>query len=353
MDSKHLEKIGMSPGQVIYTGKKTGKVKINLIKYNEQEVKYEDCENFDDLIKKFDSEMTNWINLDGVNDVNLMKEISGYFNFHSLMTEDIMNTDHLPKSDEYENHLFLTLKMMILEEKNGDFETIEEHLSLVLGTNYVISFQDKAERDLFDSVLDRIINNKGRIRKFKADYLFYGLLDSVVDHYFHIMEYVRESIENLEEFALSNPDQNITNEINNIRKRLTKMRKLIYWVKTAIEKANLNESELISQKTVPYFKDVLDHTIHLESNFENFRDSVASLMDMYMSNLSNNLNLTMKTLTIFSLFFVPLTFIAGVYGMNFQYMPELSWKWGYVAVLVVMLITVLVMFIFLRRKKWL
>ena len=264
-----------------------------------------------------------------------------------------MNTDHLPKSDEYENHLFLTLKMMKLKEKNGVYETIEEHLSLVLGNNYVISFQDKAEGDLFNSVLDRIINNKGRIRKFKGDYLFYALLDSVVDHYFHIMEYVRDSIENLEEFVLSNPDQNITNEINIIRKRLTKMRKLTYLVKTAIEKANLIESDIIGKKTVPYFKDVLDHIIHLESNFENFRDSVASVMDMYMSNLSNNLNLTMKTLTIFSLFFVPLTFIAGVYGMNFQYMPELSWKWGYALVLVIMLITVLAMFIFLRRNKWL
>jgi magnesium transporter len=351
--STYTKKIGLPPGQIMYVGEhEQAPVKINLIKYNESEVIEKHIEKLEDLGELIDPGYTIWINLDGINDTVIMEQLSNRFNFHPLMTEDIMNTEHFPKSEEFEEHHFFTLKMVRLNYENGGPSIMSEHLSLVLGSNFVISFQDKMNGDVFDTVRVRLQTPKSKLRKNKADFLFYALIDSVVDQYFNVMEFVRERIEDMEDYVLENPTEHYINHIIAIKKQLTNIRKVVLPLKEAIDRLFAEESEFISEDTYTYFRDVQDHIIHLSASFDSFRDSVSSLMDMYMSNLSTNLNIIMKTLTIFSLFFVPLTFIAGLYGMNFKFMPELEWQYGYPTIIMVMVGSVITMFIYLRRKGW-
>ena len=352
--STYSKKIGLPPGQIMYIGDhEQAPVKINLIKYNESEVIEKQIDSVDEIESYLDPAYTVWVNLDGINDAAIMEQLSLKFNFHPLMTEDIMNTEHLPKSEEFEEHYFFTLKMLRLLHKHGDSSIVSEHLSLVLGSHFLISFQDKINGDVFDNVRARLQSPKSRLRKNRADYLFYALIDSVVDHYFNVMEFIRERIEDMEDYVLENPSEHYINHIIAIKKQLTNIRKVILPLKEAIDRLFTEESEFIGEDTYTYFRDVQDHIIHLSTSFDSFKDSVSALMDMYMSNLSTNLNIIMKTLTIFSLFFVPLTFIAGLYGMNFQYMPELGYQYGYPIVLIVMFGSVITMFIYLRRKGWL
>lgn len=346
------KKIGSSPGDLVYLGDQDQQIQITLIKYNEQTEETIDIKNIEDLKEKFEPDKINWINLDGIGNRDLMKELAGHFKFNDLMTEDIMNTEHHPKSEEFDEHLFTILKMVWLTKNNDEIDIISEHLSLVLGENYVISFQDKIEGDVFGSVRQRIRQNKGRIRQMGVDYLYYKLIDSIVDQFFLVMEHTREQIEDLEDYILSNPSKNMNEEIIRLRRNISELRRMIFMMHGAVKNIMSEGSNYIKEDTILYFKDILDHTNHLNSDFESFRDYVTSIMDIYMSNLSNNLNIIMKTLTIFSLFFVPLTFLAGIYGMNFEYMPELHQKWGYPAILVVMLIVVSLMYIYLKRKKW-
>lgn len=352
--SSYAKKIGLPPGQIMYVGEHDmAPVKISLIKYNETEVIEEHIESVDEIASYLDPAYTIWVNLDGINDSEIMQKLSDLFAFHPLMTEDIMNTEHFPKSEEFEQHHFFTLKMMRLIQENGDTSIVSEHLSLVLGSHILISFQDKVDGDVFDNIRVRLQSPKSRLRTNRADYLFYALIDSVVDRYFNVMEFIRERIEDMEDYVLENPTEQYINHIISIKKQLTNLRKVVIPLKDAIERLFSDESDYIGEDTYTYFRDVQDHILHLSSTLDGFKDSVSSLMDMYMSNLSTNLNIVMKTLTIFSLFFVPLTFIAGLYGMNFQYMPELEWQYGYPAVLVIMTGSVITMFIYLRRKGWL
>jgi magnesium transporter len=345
-------KIGTSPGEYIYVGKKLKEVKITLVKYDSDSGETIEIKNFDHLIENLDDHKNNWINLDGVGDVELMTKISLYFKFDKLMAEDIMNTEHLPKSEEFDEHLFSTLKMVWLEKLHDKVQITKEHVSLVLGKNYVLSFQDSIEGDVFDSVRQRIKSGKGQIRKKGADYLFYALADTIVDHFFLVMEYMREQIEDLEDYVLTDPKESMIEEISSLRRKISEMRRMIHMIHEAVKKIITEESDFIDESTNPYLKDVLDHTNHLNNNFDSFRDYISNIMDMYMSNMSNNLNVILKTLTIFSLFFVPLTFIAGIYGMNFQNMPELGYAWGYPMVLGFMIVITLIMFFYMRRKRW-
>lgn len=356
--SKYTQKAGMAPGSMIYTGTKSQEVVLQLIVYDSNEIAEYESKDFKEIIGHMDPNKTNWINFDGIGNVELMTSVSEYFNFHPLMAEDILNTDHLPKSEEYEEHFFFTTKMLRLREDNQlntkreKTNFIQEHISLVLGKHYVLSFQDDLEGDVFDGVRSRLRSGKGRIRAKNADYLFYALLDSVVDNYFFIMEDIREHIELMEDFILENPHINMTNEIINTKKQLTTIRRIFFPLTSAVDKIFADEPDLIDESIYPFLNDIKDHVVHLGTSFEGFKESVTSLMDMYMSNLSNNMNAVMKTLTIFSMFFVPLTFLAGIYGMNFEYMPELGWEYGYYMIWGIMITTVILMFIYLKRKKW-
>ncbi len=350
----YSRKVGLAPGQLLYIGEhEGGPIEMSLIKYDQSGVEEYDIKDVEDLIEKFDPGKINWINIDGINDVEMIGKIAGRFSFHPLMTEDILNTEHLPKSEEYDDHHFFTLKMLRLGTHKREDGIYQEHVSFVLGNNYVISFQDNISGDVFDNVRLRIKTSRSRLRRNGSDYLFYALLDSVVDGYFNITEFVRDKIGDMEDYILENPAEQMSSNIIAMRKQLNNMRKVILPLRDAVDRLFTDESEFIQEHTYTYFRDVQDHIVHIYTTFDGFKETVSSMMDMHMSNLSNSLNMIMRTLTIFSLFFVPLTFIAGVYGMNFQYMPELAWKYGYPFALGLMFCCVLVMFIYMRRKGWL
>jgi magnesium transporter len=352
--SHYTEKVGQDPGQLTYIGNKPQKpIQIKLIQYSQDSFLEIDSHSFSDIAKNLDTTKINWIDVEGISDINLIQEIATYFDFHPLMTEDILNSEHLPKSEEYDKHHFFTLKMMKLASNDNKAFVQQEHLSLVLGSYYLISFQDLVEGDVFEGIRFRARSAKGRLRKNASDYLFYALVDTVIDQYFLVMEYFKERIEDLEDEILANPSTNMINKISALKREMTNIRRVIYPIRDAIERIFIEDYDLLDSSTITYFRDVRDHMYHLVSIYDNAKDTIASLMDMYMSNLSINLNNIMKALTTISLFFVPLTFIAGVYGMNFKYMPELNWILGYPFAWGIMLSVIAVMYIYLRRKKWL
>jgi magnesium transporter len=264
--------------------------------------------------------------------------------------EDIMNTDQRPKTEDYGEYLYIVLKMLS-SGKNG--EIITEQLSLVLGTNFVLSFQEGVEGDVFNLIRERLRNGKGRIRKMGADYLAYSLLDAVVDNYFVILEKFGDKVELLETELIKDPTQKTVQRIYQLKRELIFLHNAVWPLREVVSALGKRESPLIREATVPYFRDVYDHVIHVIDSVDIYREMISSMLDMYLSSVSNRLNEVMKVLTIIATIFMPLTFIAGVYGMNFRRMPELEWRYGYPAALLVMLGIGVLMLFYFRRKKWL
>ena len=350
----YTDKAGHEAGELTYIGdKEKSVIGLKLIQYDKDSYMEFDSTSFREIADYIDNTKVNWIDVEGISDTDLINEIAAQFDFHPLMTEDILNSEHLPKSEEYEKHHFFTLKMMKLRQEGDETIIDQEHLSLVLGDCYVITFQDLVEGDVFEGVRARARAGRGRIRKNGSDYAFYALIDSVIDQYFIVMEHLKEKMEDLEDEILANPSDNMINDIIGLKREMTAIRRVIYPVRDAVERIFIEDYDLLNPNTITYFRDVRDHIYHLVTIYDNAKETIASLMDMYMSNLSNNLNAIMKTLTMISLFFVPLTFIAGVYGMNFRFMPELDWKMGYPFAWVIMLGIVVFMYVYLRRKRWL
>jgi magnesium transporter len=349
----HLsKKVGQIPGEMHYVGDK-GNVAtaINVIAYDESSQHFVDIDHPENLSTVINSHRTTWINVEGVSDLAKIKALADYFDFHPLMAEDVVNTEHLPNLQEYDNHLFFAMKMLRVDPETEQLEV--EHLSLVLGVNYVISFQEDKEGDVFQHIRERIKAKKGRVCKMGADYLYYLLIDSVVDHYFFVLESIRQRVEDIEERLLIQPEHNIIPEITTLKKQFALIRKLVFPLQEEVMRLVSGEYEdFIQEGTLPYFRDVVDHIKHLTSSFETFRDTLYSLMDLYLSNLSHSMNSVMKTLTVITTIFIPLTFIAGVYGMNFKHMPELQYPWAYPVVLVSMLLLGGGMMLFIKRKNW-
>jgi magnesium transporter len=350
--AQYTKKVGQIPGELVYVGDKANlPTAIKVIAYDEQNQHFVDIDHPDNLAKVIDTHRTTWINVDGVSDLAKIKVIADYFNFHPLMGEDIVNTEHLPKLQEYDSHLFFAMKMLKIIPETNDLDV--EHLSLVLGPNYVISFQEEKEGDVFQHIRDRIKAKKGRVCRMGADYLFYLLIDAIVDHYFLVLEGIRQRVEDMEESLLLEPQHNIIPEITELKKQFSYIRKLVFPLQEEVQRLVVGEYEdFIQEATMPYFRDVLDHVKHLTSSFETFRDTLYSLMDLYMSNLSHSMNSVMKTLTVITTVFIPLTFIAGIYGMNFKHMPELEFPWAYPLVLGLMLCLGVGMLIYSRSRQW-
>lgn len=290
-----------------------------------------------------------WINVNGVHDVELLESLGEHFELHPLVLEDIANTDQRTKCENYDNYVYLVAKM--LTHENADGELRSEQVSLVLGDGFVISFQEE-KGDVFDPVRKRIRREKGRIRQMNADYLAYALLDSMVDGYFSVLEALGDRGEELQERVMDTPQQGIVREIHSLKRQLLGFRRAAWPLREAIRTLQQEESTLIGGKTRPYLRDLYDHTIQVLDTVEVFRELVSSIMDLYMNGLSNRMNEVMKVLTVMASIFIPLTFIAGVYGMNFKYMPELEWQWGYPAVMLLMCAIALGMLVFFRKKDW-
>ena len=348
---KTARKVGLPPGTLVQVEeKKAEKAKISLIDYDEAQFQEKEAETVEECFPFKDKPSVTWINIEGVYQVEVIEKIGAHFGIHPLVLEDIMHTVQRPKIEEFEDYIFVVVKMIYFDDKKNDIEV--EQLSIILGPNFVISFQEK-EGDVFDHVRERIRRNKGRIRKMKPDYLAYALIDTIVDHYFIVLEKLGEKIEGMEEELVTKPTPETLQSIHILKRELIFLRKSIWPLREVVNVLERGESSLIDESTGIYLRDVYDHTIQVVDTVETFRDMVSGMLDIYLSSISNKMNEVMKVLTIIATIFIPLTFVAGLYGMNFKYIPELEWHWGYFAVLFVMVIIGFVMVLYFRNKKWL
>jgi magnesium transporter len=326
------------------------KVKITIIDYDEAHLQEKEVKNVEECFPFKDKPTVTWINVDGIHDIKLIEQIGRHFDMHPLIPEDIVNTAQRPKYEDFGGYFFIVLKMLFYDEQAG--ETTSEQVSLIVGSNFVISFQEK-EGDVFNPIRDRIRNAKGRIRKMGADYLAYALIDAIVDHYFIILERFGEKIENTEGELVLNPTPETLQVIHKLKREMIFLRKSVWPLREVISGLQRSESALIHKSTVIFLRDVYDHTIQVIDTIETFRDMTSGMLDIYLSSISNKMNEVMKVLTIIATIFIPLTFIAGIYGMNFRYMPELGWRFGYVMVWAIIFVVAILMMIYFKRKRWL
>jgi len=348
---RHSKKAGLPPGTLVHIGEKRAeKIRITLIDYDERNFQERPVETIEKCFPFKETPTVTWINIDGLHDIETIEKAGQHFGLHPLILEDILNTGQRPKFEDYEKYLFIVLKML---RYNDDDNTIQsEQISLVLGQNFVLSFQEVVG-DVFDQIRERIRNAKGRIRKMGPDYLAYALIDAVVDNYFAILERVGETIEAVEEEVVTNPNEKTLQQIHALKREMISLRKSVWPLREMISGLERSESSIIKETTDIYLRDVYDHTIQIIDSIESFRDMVSGLLDIYLSSISNRMNAVMKVLTIIATIFIPLTFVAGIYGMNFKYMPELEWKWGYLYLWTIVVIVGICMLIYFRRKKWL
>ncbi len=351
LSKKSSIKAGLPPGTLIHVGKKKSEnVKISVLDFNDEIFDAVEVKNEIDCSVYKDPTTVSWINVDGLHNIDLMRSLGDQFELHNLLLEDILNTNHRPAAEEYDDRIFLTLKMLGVSKSGKSI--VSEQVSFVLGSDWLLSFQEK-EGDLFDSVRNRLKEAKGNIRKNGADYLLYALVDTIVDNYFFVSEYFSEKIEAVEEVVLTGADHTTVHEIQRLKKLLIDFRKSISPLREAVSALQRDNSVLISQNTRRYLRDVYEHLIQVSDSIESHRDLLASIMDLYLSGESNKMNKTMQVLTIIATIFIPMTFVAGIYGMNFDHMPELHWEYGYHAAWGVMLVILVIMVIFFRRKRWL
>lgn len=345
------KKIGLPPGTLIHIGeKKIETAKISIIDYDVDQFEEKEAKSVEECFPFKDKFTVTWININGIHDVEIIEKIGNHFNIHPLILEDIVHTGQRPKMEDLEEYIYIVLNMFFFNENEHQINA--EQVSLILGPKFVISFQEK-EGDVFDSIRDRIRNNKGRIKKMGSDYLAYALLDAIVDNYFLILEKIGENIEDVEEELVANPTPETLQIIHNLKREMIFLRKSVWPLREVVNSLERAESPLISPSTTPYLRDVYDHTIQVIDTIETFRDMVSGMLDIYLSSVSNRMNEVMKVLTIIATIFIPLTFIAGNYGMNFEYMPELGWRWSYLMYWIIILSIAVLMFIYFRRKRWL
>lgn len=346
---KRSQKAGLPPGTPMYIGDNpTEAAHITLIHYDKTELQEKEVEHLEECFTFRDKQRVNWINVTGLH-AGVIAQLGACFGVPSLVLEDILNTDQRPKMEDLDNNLYIVLKMLSCHQRHQDIRI--EQVSLVLGSNYVLSFQEK-EGDVFDPVRQRIRNQKSQLRKNGPDYLAYALLDTIVDNYFLILEMLGEQIAALEDELLNNPTSKTVQKIHHLKREMIYLRKSVWPLRELITALSREEVALITPLTRTHLRDVYDHTIHVIETIETYREMLASMFDLYLSSMSNRMNEVMKVLTIIATIFIPLSFIASIYGMNF-YIPEVRWPWGYPVVLAVMLLIGIAMLAYFRRKKWL
>jgi len=320
---------------------------LELITYDRNSfAKYDDLE-ISTLLSKLEKDKVNWINIDGLNNQEVIDKVQEHFALHYLLIDDVV-ADQRPKSEEFESHLFFTMKML---HRIDGMQIDYEQISFVLGPNYLISFQEK-EGDLFEGFRGRIQQDIGKVRKKNADYLLYRLIDIVVDSYYTVLDKIGDIIDEIEEDAYENPSTRSFNQIQQLKKEIIYLRKALYPLREAVGRIAKGESEFINDECLRYYSDVYDHIAHLIDSVDTYKDLTAGLLDIHINAMNTKMNEVMKVLTVISTIFMPLTFIVGVYGMNFRFMPELNWKYGYFAVWGVMAVIFFGMLAFFRRKKW-
>lgn len=342
-------KTGLPPGSLIHIGKiLTDSVEINLTEFNSDKIIHKKISSLDGLDATNES-FNSWIEISGLHDTKIIESVGKTLGISPLVLEDILNTEHRPKFDIQDGLIFLTLKAFSLSESK-DIQT--EQASFVLGTGFLVSFQE-SHHSWFDPVKFRLDNSVGKIRHRGLDFILYSLIDVIVDQYYAVVEQIGDELEDLEEMIFENPSQALLEKIRIIKKEIINIRKSLTPLLEAISKLNRDEPELIDQDVMRYYGDIYDHIVQIIDYIDTYRELSAELKESYLSNITLRMNQVMKLLTIITTIFIPLTFIAGIYGMNFENMPELYWKYGYFCVLGIMLFIMAGMLIYFRRKKWL
>jgi magnesium transporter len=349
---KRAKEAGLPSGALVHMGeKKIEKTRITLMDYDETHFQDREIKTLDESLPFKDQSTVTWVDIEGIHQVTMLGKLGERFGLHPLVVEDILNMEERPKIEDFGDYILIILKIPYHCDNGSNGIEIEQ-ISLVLGLNFVVSFQER-EGDVFRSIREQIRNNKGRIRKLGADFLAYALVDSIVDTYFTVLEKFGESMEALEEEVLTDPLPETSQTIHNLKRKIILLRKSVWPFREIVVVLEKGESPLIQDSTKIFLSDVYDHTIEVIETVEIFRDMLSSTLDIYLSSVSNKMNEVMKVLTIIATIFIPLTFITGIYGMNFKYMPELVWRWGYPMVWLVMIGIGVAMLMYFRKKKWL
>lgn len=360
---RRSKKTGLPPGTLVHVGERKAELMaLSVFVYDDSASEEREVSTVEECLALRGTRTVTWINVTGLHDVDVIEKLGEGFGIHPLVLEDILNTDQRPKMEDYDSYLFLVLKMIYYGNGgegeasgsigigNTDEEISIEQVSLILGPGYVISFQESRE-DVFEHVRGRIRSAKGRIRKMGADYLAYALVDAVVDNYFAVLEKSGEWIEEVEEDLMASPSPETLADIHALKRDMILLRKSISPLREVIGGMEKGGG-LIEDSTRPYFRDIYDHVIQAVDSIETYRDMLSGMLDIYLSSVSNRMNEVMKVLTVIATIFIPITFIAGVYGMNFKVMPELGWRWGYPLTLLVMFMVALFMIFYFRKKRW-
>ncbi|MDH7514246.1 MAG: magnesium/cobalt transporter CorA [Bacteroidota bacterium] len=348
---KRSEKSGLPPGSLVYVGEERHEpVRVEVITYDlractQRIVSPEEL----DLTPR-EEEGILWVNLDGVHDASLLERIGAVFGLHELTLEDILNTEQRPKLEIYDRYVFIVMKMLWYD--GGERRLVHEQVSFILGEKFLLSFQEGVAGDVFESVRQRLRNERARIRSEGTDFLCYTLIDAIVDHYFAVLERIGEHISEIEDELIREADHQTLQTIHQLKRELVLLRKSVWPLREIVGAMERREIPFVTPSSQPFLRDVYDHIIQVMETLETYRDMLSGMVDIYMSTVSNRMNEIMKVLTIIATVFIPLTFIAGVYGMNFEHMPELHWRWGYAFAWGIMATVALGMFIYFRKKKW-
>ncbi len=347
---KRGKKVGAAPGTMVHIGQhKLEATSAQLFDYSADDLLEQPLSDLAGYRRAAVSDRVSWVNLDSVNQADAVESLGNTFDLHPLVMEDILNTDQRPKIEDYDGYLYIVLRMLRFDKEQRQIHS--EQVSLILGSDFVLSFQE-LPGDVFDGVRQRLRAGR-RIRFMRADYLAYALLDAVVDHYFEMLEHIGDQVEELEDQLIDKPGTDSLTRIHHYKREMLLLRKSIWPLREVLSRLARDDSPLISQETRLYLRDVYDHAIHVIDNIDTIRELLMGMLDLYVSSVSKRMNEIMKVLTIFASLFMPLTFIVGIYGMNFDVMPELHWRWGYPVVMLGMLVIVLGLLVVFRRKRWL
>jgi magnesium transporter len=344
-------KAGLPPGTIKFIGDiKMDNPKINFIQYREKYFDSKEFTLFDLIPSTRNTENITWLNLIGLQDVDLIEKIGKSYNVHPLVLESIANTEHHPKIEFFDDYLFLEMK--ILEFNDHQSQLSSEQVAFIMGKGYVLTFLE-SENKIFDNITDRIKFGGTRINRMGADFLCYSLIDSVIDSYFAILDMVEEQVEDLEEVLITKPTTDTLQKIHKLKRSMIFIRKAIWPLREVIRKLEMADTALVADSTDLYIRDLYDHTIQIIETLETILETISMMFDIYLSSMSNKMNEVMKVLTIIATIFIPLTFLVGVYGMNFDYLPELRWQWSYPILWVIMISVSVWMLSIFRKKKWL
>ncbi len=341
-------KVGLPPGSAIYTGKnQQGSSSMEILSFSPEAVEEKKTAEFDDILL-LPHNRINWININGVHDVERVKSLCDHFEVHPLITEDILNTDQRPKLDVHENHIYVVLKMVEFLPDNAEIKM--EQVSFIIGKNFVLSFQEVVG-DTFNSVRDRI-HARGKICGRGAEYLLYALIDTVVDNYFVALEKIGDEMELMEEDLMLNPDTESVRDLYTLKREMLALRRAIWPLREVIAQMEREDSRLVTKATKLYYRDLYDHMIQVIDTIETYRDLLSGMVDLYQSTISNRMNSIMKVLTIISTVFIPITFLTGMYGMNFDYMPGVSNQNGFWILAGVVLVSIVSMLFYFKKQGW-